>query len=443
MNNDWPKKTVEQLQREAVLLVEDGNHGESRPRPDEFVDEGVAFIRAADMDAGEVMFASASKINDRARMRITKGVGAPGDVLLSHKGTVGKVALVPDDAPLFVCSPQTTFWRTRNTKVLDRKYLYVFMRSAAFHHQLAARAGETDMAPYVSLTSQRGLLVTLPPIEVQKAIASVISALDDKIDLNRRMNDTLEAMARAIFKDWFVDFGPTRAKLEGRVPYLAPQIWACFSDRLEIAGQPHGWKTEPVYDQALWINGAAYKDMHFSAEPDALPVVKIAELKNGITKTTRFTNTDLGERYKIRNGELLFSWSGNPDTSIDTFVWTGGEAWLNQHIFAVRSNGKRSKPFLYSMLKLLKAEFAEIARNKQTTGLGHVTQQDLIRLKIAAPSESVQKAFDEVTDPLFARLTANLSENQKLAATRDFLLPKLMSGAIGVRNAEKMVEAAA
>ena len=110
MVGEWRSASVSELQREGVLLVEDGNHGEYRPRPDEFVDEGVAFIRAADMDAGRVLFESASKINERARTRITKGIGAPGDVLLSHKGTVGKVALVPNGSPPFVCSPQTTFW---------------------------------------------------------------------------------------------------------------------------------------------------------------------------------------------------------------------------------------------------------------------------------------------------------------------------------------------
>src|SRR5262245_34103631 len=109
---EWRSATVAELQRDGILLVEDGNHGEYRPRPNEFIGDGVAFIRAADLNAGSIDFKSASKINERARQRITKGIGAPGDVLLSHKGTVGKVALAPTDAPPFVCSPQTTFWRT-------------------------------------------------------------------------------------------------------------------------------------------------------------------------------------------------------------------------------------------------------------------------------------------------------------------------------------------
>src|SRR2546425_11838656 len=244
MVNAWPTMTVEQLQQRQILLVEDGNHGEYRPRPDEFVSAGVAFIRAADMDSGRVLFESASKINAHARQRITKGIGAPGDVLLSHKGTVGKLALVPDDAPAFVCSPQTTFWRTLDQERLDRKFLYAFLRSPGFHAQLATRAGETDMAPYVSLTSQRGLHVMLPPITTQRTIGNRLRTLADKVELNRRMNETLEALARALFKWWFVDFDHGRAKAEGRDPGLPKPLADLFPDRFEeskLGEVPAGW----------------------------------------------------------------------------------------------------------------------------------------------------------------------------------------------------------
>lgn len=284
----------------------------------------------------------------------------------------------------------------------------------------------------------------IPALDVteQRAIAAVLSALDEKIELNRRMNATLEAMARALFRDWFVDFGPTRAKMAGADPYLAPEIWSLFPDRLDEEGKPEGWETQSVIDQAEWINGAAYKNMHFTNAPDALPVVKIAELKAGVTPNTKWTNTALGEKYRITDGELLFSWSGNPDTSIDAFIWTGGPAWLNQHIFAVRDNDMRTPAFLYTMLKWLKPEFSEIARNKQTTGLGHVTKQDMKRMQIHVGSKGLLEQFENLVGPIFARLQSNLFETRTLAKTRDLLLPKLMSGEIRVGEAEDIVEAA-
>jgi type I restriction enzyme S subunit len=256
------------------------------------------------------------------------------------------------------------------------------------------------------------------------------------------MKETLEAMVRAIFKDWFVDFGPTRTKMEGSAPYLAPDIWALFPDRLDKEGKPESWRSEAVLTQANWINGAAYKNMYFVEPTLGLPVVKIAELKNGVTSQTKFTNTDLGDRYRIKDGEILFSWSGNPDTSIDTFIWTGGPAWLNQHIFAVRENGRRHPTFVYAMLKWLNPVFAELARNKQTTGLGHVTKEDLGRLKVVVPSPPVELEFDGIAGPILERLRAALFENRTLAATRDALLSKLMSGEIRVKDAAKVIEAA-
>ncbi|WP_222861626.1 restriction endonuclease subunit S [Oceaniovalibus sp. ACAM 378] len=328
--------------------------------------------------------------------------------------------------------------RLRGQKQLDNGFLRYVIGSQSFtEHVLAVQTGTA--IPHISTKQIQSFHFDLPPLPKQRAIAATLGALDDKIELNRRMNETLEAMARALFRDWFVDFGPTRAKMAGTTPYLSPDIWPHFPDRLDDEGKPEGWDFETVIDQADWINGAAYKNMHFSDAPDALPVIKIAELKNGVTGNTAWTATDLGSRYLIDDGELLFSWSGNPDTSIDTFLWSGGKAWLNQHIFAVRETGKRSKPFLHAMLKFLKPEFAELARNKQTTGLGHVTKADMKRMLICTAPKSVHQAFDELITPIFDRAFLLQMESRTLAQTRDLLLPKLISREIHLSGAESVV----
>ncbi|CAM8643581.1 restriction endonuclease subunit S [Sphingobium cupriresistens] len=298
--------------------------------------------------------------------------------------------------------------------------------------------------PYLTVGDLNQLPVRVPSPETQKVIGQSLSLLDRKIELNRRMNETLEGMAQAIFRDWFVDFGPVRraqagltdpvAIMGGLTPDTAraAPLAALFPAAFGNNGLPVGWNEEPLLDQANWINGAAYKNMHFVPKGLGLPVVKIAELKAGITEQTKFTNTDLGQKYRINDGELLFSWSGNPDTSIDAFIWTGGEAWLNQHIFAVRENGKMDRPTLHTMLKWLMPQFAELARNKQTTGLGHVTKDDMKRLLIAKPPLPVATAFATFAGPIFERIVATLYENRTLAETRDYLLPRLMSGAVRV-----------
>jgi type I restriction enzyme S subunit len=250
----WGQHTVAQLQDAGSLLVEDGNHGEYRPLPHEFSALGVSFIRATDLGVGYVQFGSASRINDAARARIRKGIGAGGDVILSHKGTVGKIAFAPMDCEPFVCSPQTTFWRSLDQGAIDRRYLYYYLCSDDFRRQLDARKGETDMADYVSLTAQRELKVSLPPIDEQRSIGCILGALDDKIELNRRMNQTLESMARAIFRSWFVDFDPVVAKAAGRQPLgMSADAATLFTGEFcesELGAIPKGWTVESIGDRA-------------------------------------------------------------------------------------------------------------------------------------------------------------------------------------------------
>lgn len=375
-----------------------------------------------------------------------KGSGSKfrtGDTLLARitpcleNGKGGFVKELDDGVP---AHGSTEFIVLRAKEPTDNDFVFYISKHPDFRaysiKQMSGTSGRQRVA-WQSLTDYE--IHNLNKNE-REEIGHILSALDDKIELNRRMNATLEAMARALFRDWFVDFGPTRAKMASTEPYLAPEIWSLFPDRLDDEGIPKGWKPQSVIDQAEWINGAAYKNMHFVKSPDALPVIKIAELKAGVTQKTKWTNTALGEKYRIEDGELLFSWSGNPDTSIDTFIWTGGDAWLNQHIFAVRSNNTSTPAFLYTMLKWLKPEFTEIARNKQTTGLGHVTKQDLKRMQIHVGSGDILAAFEKLVGPIYDRLQVNLIESRTLAQTRDLLLPKLMSGEIRVREAEGIVE---
>ena len=213
-----------------------------------------------------------------------------------------------------------------------------------------------------------------------------------------------------------------------------------FEHTEEMGWIPKEWTTQPLYEIANFINGAAYKNFHFTDEPGALPVVKIAEIKNGVSAQTKFTKTELADKYRIDDGDILFSWSGNPDTSIDTFVWTGGPGWLNQHIFNVSLNDDADRNFVYYQLKLLRPDFAEIARNKQTTGLGHVTAQDMKRMHVTKCPSSILQAFNTYAGSLFDRWYSNLLAIKNKSKLRDTLLPKLLSGEIRIPEAEKLIK---
>lgn len=395
----------------------------------QWTDEGVPVVKIGNVKRGRLDLDGCSFVTEKDASQ-SGFLLADGDILMGLTGYVGEVAKVRNLGPLVLNQRVGKFYPTRDC---DPNFLFFLVSNEEFRQRVEAASHGSAQAN-VSPSAIERFEVLIPPLPEQRAIAATLGALDEKIDLNRKMNATLEAMARVLFRDWFVDFGPTRAKMEGNTPYLSPDLLSLFPDRLDDESKPEGWAYEPLLDLAEWVNGAAYKKMHFSDAPDALPVIKIAELKSGVTGSTQRTATDLGPRYLINDGELLFSWSGNPDTSIDTFLWTGGTAWLNQHIFAVRQNGKRSKPYLHALLKFLKPEFAELARNKQTTGLGHVTKADMQRMMVCAASPEIHRAFDCLIEPIFNQALGLQTETRTLAQTRDLLLPRLMSGELRVAD---------
>jgi type I restriction enzyme S subunit len=176
---------------------------------------------------------------------------------------------------------------------------------------------------------------------------------------------------------------------------------------------PADWHSHALHDVADWLNGMAFRDIQFA--PIGLPVIKIAEIKGGISGQTKLTNAFYDECYRIRPGHMLFSWSGQPETSIDVFWWNGPEGWLNQHVFKVTSNPAIcSQEFLYYLLKYLKPHFIGIARNKQTTGLGHVTKADLRRLQVRVPDPEEQAALVALIKPLDDKIEQNRRTGAKL-----------------------------
>lgn len=170
-----------------------------------------------------------------------------------------------------------------------------------------------------------------------------------------------------------------------------------------------------LFDLATWKNGLSFKKIDFS--DTGLPVIKIAELNNGINSNTSFTKGNYGEDVFIRRDDILFSWSGNPKTSIDVFRYRLQNGWLNQHIFKVTANEDFvTKDFLYYVLKFLKPHFTQIATNKQTTGLGHVTISDLKRISLIIPSKSVQNKIVSILKTIDSKIESNRAINKNLVA---------------------------
>ncbi len=243
--DDWRYARVGELEKEGIIDdVQDGNHGERHPKSADFVPSGVPFIMAKDLINGRLNTVDCNFIAREQADGLRIGFARPGDVLLTHKATMGRVAVVPDGFDYIMLTPQVTYYRIGNPKTLDAGFLKYAFLSPRFQHQLNATSDQSTRK-FIGITAQRDLWFPLPPLSEQKAIAEILGALDAKIELNRRMNETLESLARSLFKSWFVDFDPVRAKMDGRQPpNLPPATAALFPDSFEHQNGrllPAGW----------------------------------------------------------------------------------------------------------------------------------------------------------------------------------------------------------
>ncbi|MCQ2601738.1 MAG: restriction endonuclease subunit S [Treponema sp.] len=320
-------------------------------------------------------------------------IKGPG-IVIGRSGTLGEVQYIETDF-----WPHNTSLYVSNFFGNDPKFVKYFLKIIG-----TGNVGGGSAVPTLNRNHLQSINVKAPPLPTQQKIAQILSSLDDKIELNNKINANLEQQAQALFKSWFVGFEPFGGEM------------------------PAEWKEKPLYEYADFINGTSFKEDEYGTI--GVPIIKIAELKNGFTDATQYFNGTKDSKYDVKDGDILFSWSGNPETSIDIFIWTLGNAILNQHTFNVKSNTNR-KWFTYCLLKYFKPEFCHRAGCKQTTGLGHVTANDLKQIMFSSDEKS-EIDFEKLITPVMGQIYNNKKENQKLAFLRDSLLPKLMNGEMGI-----------
>lgn len=293
--------------------------------------------------------------------------------------------------------------------------------------------------PTIYFPEVKAFHLCAPVRKEQDAIVAVLGSLDDKIDLNRRMNETLEAMARAIFKDWFVDFGPTQAKIEGRVAYLAPEIWTLFPDKVDDEEKPKGWVTGSLAKIAT-LNPESWTRATY---PRQIEYVDLSNTKWGTIESTealsRETAPSRAQRV-LRIGDTIV---GTVRPGNGSYAYVGRDGLTGSTGFAV--------------LRPQRVEFREICYLASTSSetierLSHladggaypaVRPEVVLATEIPGFTDAVIDVFSRISRPLISRIEANKRESLTLTQTRDLLLPKLMSGEIRIRDAEKIVEAAA
>lgn len=441
--NDGVVATIEELIANGTILAhKDGNYGSNYPRVEEFGSEGVPFLTAKSLRDGYVDIAGAPRLGNERADSLTFGFVQQDDVLLSHNATVGRVAIVPPHNGRLLVGTSLTYFRLDQGRLLSR-YLAVYFTGREFQNQLAAVMSHSTRNQ-VPVTAQRKLSVVVPTLTEQKAIASVLGTLDDLIELNRETNEILEEMARALFKSWFVDFDPVRAKLEGRPPAgMDAETAALFPDHFEDSelGQiPRGWRAGAISDLAAIRNQSVNPGSkpervweHYSIpafDAGAWPASdKGSEIKSG--------------KYRIPESAVLLS-KLNPDTPR---VWLPDLTSLEAAIcsteflpFVPQESEHRSFVF-----ELLRSEpvFSEIC-NRATGSTGsrqRVKPRDVERIRTVIPPDEVIRAFVSLAGPHHEMIATNRRESRDLAALRDTLLPKLLSGELPVSELDAVAAA--
>lgn len=314
------------------------------------------------------------------------------------------------------------------------KFIYYCITQNKYTEKLQTIAEQNvSTYPTIKPSDLGNLAIPLPPLDVQKRIAGILGALDDRIDVLRRENVVLEQMAQAVFQSWFVDFDIVRAKAAGTPEsevcekyHISPELYALFPSALTPDNLPLGWEKKSLPEIATYLNGLPLQKFPPKNEDEFLPVIKIAELKARSVVGADKASTDIDSKYIIDDGDVIFSWSG----SLAVDIWCCGKGALNQHLFKVFSSDY-PKWFYYLWTKSYLFQFQQIAAGKATT-MGHIQRAHLEEAKANVPSEKILEVTDKIISPLIEKIIENSKQIRALSATRDALLPKLMNGEIEV-----------
>ena len=315
---------------------------------------------------------------------------------------------------------------TPNKDILDGRYLNALMHTGYAKKYFACNASGSGQRYALSAETLNSFPVPVIPLQKQKQIGEIFSALDKKIELNKQINQNLEAMAKQLYNYWFVQFDFPNE--EGK-PYKSSGGKMVWNEKLkrEI---PFGWHCGNLFEIAVFTNGLACQKFRPKDDEASLPVIKIREMHDGISADTEKVTPNIPESVKVYNGDVLFSWSA----SLEVMLWAYGPGGLNQHIFKVTSANDFPKSFFYFQLLDYVDVFKKMAEARKTT-MGHITQDHLQQSAIAIPdNKDIADRFEELISPIFNQIIKLHEEILNLTKQRDKLLPLLMNGQVLVNS---------
>lgn len=373
----------------------------------------------------------------------TDYVLGPGQIVVTmtdlskQSDTLGFAARVPNDTNVWLHNQRVGLLVFNPSAETDARFIEYLLRSNEYRAWVVGSATGTTVK-HTSPSRIEGFRTRVPPPAEQRAIAHILGTLDDKIELNRRRNQTLEAMARAVFKDWFVDFSPVRAKMEGREPYLPADLWQLFPDCLDDEGKPEAWKMVPLNELATLETSSVSPGQ----SPEAIfEHYSIPAFDAGCMPAMELGDSIKSNKYKVHAGAVLVS-KLNPQTPR---VWlpkvSTDHAVCSTEFMQFVPRRRDDRPFLYY---LMSSEMMQEEVLKHVTGSTGSRQRaqpsQIAKVGVLLPGAGIQGAFNRQAEPILQAIADNRCESQTLAQLRDTLLPKLISGELRISDAEHFMD---
>jgi type I restriction enzyme S subunit len=434
MAGERREATFQQLLEEGLLEIGDGY----RAQNNELGGTGPIFLRAGHVTDSHIDFTGVEHFHEHLAGKVRSKMSKVGDTITTKGNSTGRTSFVTERLPPFVYSPHLSYWRSRDPEKLCGGFLRYWSQSVEFIEQLSGMKASTDMAPYLSLTDQRRLSITLPPLAEQKAIAAVLGVLDDKIELNRRMNATLEAMARTLFQSWFVDFDPVRAKLDARQPVgMDSATAALFPEHLEdspLGHIPKGWKVGKIQDCCVQIQngGTPRRNVPRFWDGGNIPWLASGEVRQSIITATESFITEEGLT------ESSAKWVPAFSTVVALYGATAGQISFTSSRLTTNQAVCAMIPkldFAFFNYLTMRSATAELENKAVGSAQQNISKGIVEETRVVLPPITLVKRFAEVASPLFEQWISNLHQSRTLATLRDTLLPKLLSGELSVAGA--------
>jgi len=431
MSSEWRTVRLSEVASEVTV-------GFVGTMANEYVDSGIPFLRSLNVGRLKIDTYDIRYISQDFHSRISKSRLRPGDVVIVRTGKPGTCAVIPEELPDSNCSDLVIV--RCGAEILNR-FLCYYVNSAASSHIAAHTVGAVQQ--HFNVASAKTMEIPLPPLGEQKAIAHILGTLDDKIELNRKTNETLEAMAKALFKSWFVDFDPVRAKAQGRPTGMPAEISDLFPDSFEdseLGEIPSGWQCCSFTQLVDVISGGTPKtsvDEYWNGSVNWFSVVDAPSSSDCWVIQTEKSITHQGldncSSKLLSTGTTIISARG----TVGKVCLAGQDMAMNQSCYGLRSKAANGEYFCFYLTKSL-VEILEARAHGSV--FSTITRDTLDGVSTISPPLEVIQSFNGIAGALLGKIKNNLEDNRILGNQRDALLPKLISGEIRIPDAERMLE---